>query len=81
MHTRERTGQMGRGTDCAEGARAKVARAAAKAARAGGAWPRRGLREGSGSGAPEWRSVARSPGRRAAEAAMHSRLRPEGEKL
>jgi hypothetical protein len=30
---------------------------------------------------PEWGSVAGSPGRRAAEAAIHSPLQPEGEKL
>ena len=30
---------------------------------------------------PEWGSVARSPCRRAAEAAIHSPFQPEGEKL
>jgi hypothetical protein len=74
MYTRQRTRKVGRDTDCAEGARAEGARAA-------GAWPRRGLREGSESRVPEWGSVAGSPDRRAAEAAIHSPFQPEGEKL
>ena len=37
--------------------------------------------EGSKSRLPEWGSVAGSPGRRAAEAAIHSPFQPEGEKL
>ena len=58
MHTRQRTRKIGRDTDCAEGACAAGAR------------PRRGLREGSESRVPEWGSVAGSPDRRAAKAAM-----------
>ena len=37
--------------------------------------------EGSESRVPEWGSVAGSPCRRAAEAAIHSPFQPEGEKL
>ena len=48
---------------------------APKALAAGRPW------EGSESRLPEWGSVAGSPGRRAAEAAIHSPFQPEGEKL
>lgn len=69
MHTRQRTRKIGRDTDGAEGARA----------------------EGAGRRAAKGRAVSpvcRSGGRRrdcrtdsAAEAAIHSPLQPEGEKL
>ena len=46
-----------------------------------GAGRESGQREGSESRVPEWGSVAGSPCRRAAEAAIHSPFQPEGEKL
>jgi hypothetical protein len=44
-------------------------------------WPQSGQWEGSETRVPEWGTVAGSPDRRAAEAAMHSPFQPEGEKL
>jgi hypothetical protein len=68
MHTRQRTRESG-GTLMAPKALAPKALAAERP------W------EGSESRLPEWGSVAGSPGRRAAEAAIHSPFQPEGEKL
>ena len=81
MHTRQGTRKIGRDTDGAAGARAEGACAAgarAEGARAEGA--SRGAAKG-GSRVPECGSVAGSPGRRAAEAAIQSPFQPEGEKL
>ena len=44
-------------------------------------WPQSGQWEGSETRVPEWGTVAGSPDRRAAEAAIHSPIQPEGEKL
>ncbi len=44
-------------------------------------WLQSGQCEGSETHVPEWGTVAGSPGRRAAEAAIHSPFQPEGEKL
>ena len=73
MHTRQRTRISG-GTLTRQAARAEGARAE-------GAWPRKRPKGGQGVPCAVWGSVAGSAGRRAAEAAEHSPIQPEGEKL